>query len=216
MQGPDLWSPELGSCFQEQGCHPPCCTGLGLQLGHKTVMQLMHSLLVSSSLLPRAFLVPLCAAKRLRVGATVVWSWWDLDRFPHHSPPAPVSSLVAAGGFLSTLAGWLSSFLISLSTSCPKCLDCFCSWELRLGPSREPLGLFKGTPRKELLLAGPSWAPQSQCGSHLPQAGLLCGSLRLPHSKAFCVQITVWLLRDGCQKNTGSLVRFEFQMNNNK
>lgn len=116
-------SPELGSCFQEQGCYPPCCTGLGLQLGpaahtaeqvrgtqetvsnpnHKTVVQLMRSLFVSSSLLPGAFMAPLCAAKWWGGGDSAVVL--DLDRSPRHSPPAPVSSLVAAGGFLSSLAG---------------------------------------------------------------------------------------------------------------
>lgn len=132
-----LWHVRLAPSSPEQGRSPPCCTGLGSQVplltqlsrsgahrrqvsdpSHKTVVQLMRSLFVSSSLLPGAFVGPLCAAEWLGWGRQCC----DPGPGPLFPPRAPLLQFPLWWQLEASCPPWLAKQLphFSLSTLCPK------------------------------------------------------------------------------------------------
>lgn len=183
-------------------------------------------------MLPGAFMAPLCAAKWLEWGrqCAVVLTW---TAFPTTARllPCPLRWLPRA-----SCPPWLAEQLPYFSLSLlPQVSALLCSWKLRLGPSREPLGFFKETPGRNSAWQGPAGLPEPVrepfSGGRTGWTALLLAPLPplcpaspppLPPQYTHTLKgllfadNRVWLLSEGCQKNTGSLVQFEFQMNNNR
>lgn len=174
-------SPELGSCFQEQGCSPPCCTGLGLQPGPtahtaEQVRSTQETQVTkqSGSLRARYLSAALCfpgPSWHLSVQPSG-WGWGRQCCGPGPGPPSPpgpaCSSFLPGGswGLPVLLAGSAASSFLSQHLASRVWMASALGkpgWD----QAESPWDCSKGH-------HGGNSAWQGRCGSHFPEAGLLC------------------------------------------